>query len=108
MALIFTDKALMKCFYVVDPSPPQQQTGQKSPKSVVSVQSVVFDLEPIPKLNSPRKQANKLPRSHGEHREECLEVPDIPCFSNRGCFSVSSVTPWFLSSRKFWDRFLAL
>jgi len=44
MALIFTDEALRKCFYVVDPSLPQQQTCQKSPKSVVSVQPVVFDL----------------------------------------------------------------
>jgi len=37
---------------------------------------------------------------------ECLKVPDIPNFSNRGCFSVLSVTPWLLSNWKFWDRFL--
>jgi len=35
---------------VVDSSMPQQQTCQKSPKSVESVQSVVSDLEPILEL----------------------------------------------------------
>jgi len=44
MALIFTDEALMKCFYVVDHLLPQQQTCKSLQNQVASVQSVVFDL----------------------------------------------------------------